>query len=124
ARILYPYLKRLRHKYRFNFIYLGRGNQWGTKKSSTLMIRRELSIRDKFLDKFGDWDNRRLLELYEVDAIYSTMMGTAGENGNLPGLADLMGKPMIGCGILASALCLDKVLAKRLAASAGIKVVD
>jgi D-alanine-D-alanine ligase len=51
-------------------------------------------------------------------------MGPCGENGNIMGLADLLNIPIIGCGILASSLALDKFLSKLLADKIGVPVVD
>jgi D-alanine--D-alanine ligase len=51
-------------------------------------------------------------------------MGPCGENGNIMGLADLLGTHMIGCGIAASALAADKKLSKLVAESVGIPVVE
>lgn len=124
ARILLPYLKKLRDKYKFRIYYVSRHNQWATQHASEQMIKSRLPIDNGFTRTFDEVDNGRLLELRQADAIYSTMMGTSGENGNIMGLADLVQTPMVGCGILASALCLDKVLAKRVAASAGVPVVE
>src|SRR5206468_297425 len=115
ARILLPYLGKLKHKYRFKFFYLTTANRWATRQASLQMVKKELPATPRFTRNFKEWDDERILELRQVDAVYNTMMGTSGENGNIMGLADLYGKPMMGCGTLASALCLDKVIAKRLA---------
>jgi D-alanine-D-alanine ligase len=71
-----------------------------------------------------DADYSRISSLARVDVIYSTLMGTCGENGNIMGLADILNVPIIGCGILASALALNKRLSKVLVENASIPVVD
>ena len=48
--------------------------------------------------------------------------GKNGEDGTLQGLLELAGIPVIGCGTLSSALCMDKDRAHKLVALAGIKV--
>jgi D-alanine-D-alanine ligase len=46
--------------------------------------------------------------------------GTKGEDGTVQGLLELAGVPYVGAGVLASALCMDKVKAKELLASHGL----
>jgi D-alanine-D-alanine ligase len=46
--------------------------------------------------------------------------GPLGEDGTLQGMLELAGVPYVGCGVLASALAMDKAMAKNVLASAGI----
>ena len=48
--------------------------------------------------------------------------GRNGEDGTVQGLCELAGIPVIGCGTLASALCMDKDRAHKLASLAGVEV--
>lgn len=59
-----------------------------------------------------------------IDGAFPVLHGKNGEDGTVQGLIELAGIPLIGCGTLASALCMDKDRAHRLAALAGIKVPD
>ena len=43
-----------------------------------------------------------------VDAAFPVLHGKNGEDGTVQGLFELMGVPVVGCGVLASALCMDK----------------
>ena len=45
-----------------------------------------------------------------------------GEDGTVQGLLELAGIPVVGCGTLASALCMDKVRAHQLAQAAGVEI--
>ena len=56
------------------------------------------------------------------DAAFPVLHGKNGEDGTLQGLLELAGIPVAGCGTLASALCMDKDRAHKLAALAGVKV--
>lgn len=56
------------------------------------------------------------------DAAFPVLHGKNGEDGTLQGLLELAGIPVIGCGALSSALCMDKDRAHKLAALAGVKV--
>ena len=56
------------------------------------------------------------------DAAFPVLHGKNGEDGTLQGMLELAGIPVIGCGTLSSALCMDKDRAHKLAALAGVKV--
>ena len=58
----------------------------------------------------------------EFDAVFPVLHGRNGEDGAVQGLAQLMGVPVVGCGVLASALCMDKDRAHKLARAAGVEV--
>lgn len=57
------------------------------------------------------------------DVMLPILHGPNGEDGTVQGLASLLHIPIVGCGVLASAVCMDKVIAKELLAKAGIPVV-
>ena len=57
-----------------------------------------------------------------LDAALPILHGKFGEDGTLQGLLALAGIPCIGCGLLSSALCMNKDTAHKLAAAAGISV--
>lgn len=58
----------------------------------------------------------------DFDAAFPVLHGKNGEDGTVQGLLELAGIPVIGCGTLASALCMDKDRAHKLAALAGVRV--
>lgn len=62
------------------------------------------------------------VEPIPIDAVFPVMHGKYGEDGTLQGLIELAGIPLVGCGTLASALCMDKDRAHKLACAAGIPV--
>lgn len=57
-----------------------------------------------------------------LDAVFPVLHGKNGEDGTVQGLFELLGVPVVGCGVLASALCMDKNRAHRLAQAAGVAV--
>lgn len=61
------------------------------------------------------------VERLSIDAALPVLHGKNGEDGTLQGLIELSGIPLAGCGTLASALCMDKDRAHKLAALAGVK---
>lgn len=56
------------------------------------------------------------------DGAFPVLHGKNGEDGTVQGLLELAGVPVIGCGTLSSALCMDKDRAHKLAALAGVRV--
>nr|PZN45916.1 MAG: D-alanine--D-alanine ligase A [Bacillota bacterium] len=53
---------------------------------------------------------------------FPVLHGPYGEDGTIQGLLEMAGVPYVGCGVLASAVGMDKAVAKVLFASAGLKV--
>jgi D-alanine-D-alanine ligase len=61
--------------------------------------------------------------LLDCDAVFPALHGPFGEDGTVQGLLELLDVPYVGSGVLASALCMDKVLFKELMAHAGLPQV-
>jgi D-alanine-D-alanine ligase len=59
-----------------------------------------------------------------VEVVFPILHGTWGEDGTFQGLCEMLDLAYVGCGVTASALAMDKVLAKRQLAAAGVPVVD
>jgi D-alanine-D-alanine ligase len=83
------------------------------------------------LERDGTWragDEELVLApgrgLLEADVAFPVLHGPFGEDGTVQGLLELLDVPYVGSGVLASAVCLDKVVAKDLMAQAGIAQVD
>lgn len=55
-----------------------------------------------------------------IDYAFPVLHGKNGEDGTVQGLFELAGIPVIGCGTLSSALCMDKDRAHKLSALAGV----
>ena len=62
------------------------------------------------------------VERVHLDAAFPVLHGKNGEDGTVQGVFELAGIPLVGCGVLASALCMDKDRAHKLAAVAGVSV--
>lgn len=56
----------------------------------------------------------------KIDCVFPVLHGANGEDGSLQGLIKLLGLPIVGCGVLSSAACMDKDICKRLLSDAGI----
>lgn len=55
-----------------------------------------------------------------LDILFPVLHGPFGEDGTVQGLLEMANIPYVGCGVLASAVCMDKGLARKLFAAAGL----
>ncbi|NEG69801.1 D-alanine--D-alanine ligase family protein [Bifidobacterium choloepi] len=67
-------------------------------------------------------DDGTLASLGHIDAVLPVLHGPYGEDGTIQGVFEMLGVPYVGCGVLASAACMDKHYTKVLLAAAGIPV--
>ncbi len=56
------------------------------------------------------------------DVVFPVLHGTFGEDGTIQGLLEMHAVPYVGCGVLASALTMDKAFAKMCFKAAGLHV--
>jgi len=56
----------------------------------------------------------------EFDVVFPVLHGPFGEDGTVQGLLEVVGVPYVGAGVLASAAAMDKDVANRLFAQAGL----
>ena len=59
-----------------------------------------------------------------IDVVLPIIHGRHGEDGSLQGLLEMAGMPYVGCGVLASAVGMDKDACKRLLRDAGLPIVE
>jgi len=59
-----------------------------------------------------------------LDVIFPVLHGTYGEDGTLQGLLDMANVPYVGCGVLGSALGMDKEKMKMVLQAVGLPSVD
>jgi D-alanine-D-alanine ligase len=59
-----------------------------------------------------------------VDVVFPVLHGPFGEDGTVQGLLECLDVAYVGAGVLASALCMDKVTFKELMGRAGVPQVD
>ncbi|WP_331461280.1 D-alanine--D-alanine ligase family protein [Micromonospora tarapacensis] len=58
----------------------------------------------------------------ELDVVFPVLHGPFGEDGVVQGLLESLGVPYVGCGILASAVGMDKVAMKRALRAEGVPI--
>ena len=59
--------------------------------------------------------------LCDIDLVIPVMHGKNGEDGTIQGYLEILGVPYVGCGVLASAVSMDKLTTKRIVAPLGIR---
>jgi D-alanine-D-alanine ligase len=59
-----------------------------------------------------------------VDVIFPVLHGPYGEDGTMQGLLELANVPYVGCGVLASAVGMDKVAAREIFKQNGLPVLE
>ncbi|MBC7899485.1 MAG: D-alanine--D-alanine ligase [Saprospiraceae bacterium] len=59
---------------------------------------------------------------FALDIVFPVLHGTYGEDGTIQGLLEMAGIPYIGCGVVASACGMDKVVMKTLFREAGLPI--
>ena len=60
----------------------------------------------------------------KVDMVFPVLHGLRGEDGTVQGLLELARIPYVGCGVLASAVSMDKLYTKLIVDSLGIRQAD
>lgn len=60
------------------------------------------------------------LQAGKFDRVFNILHGAGGEDGVLQGALEILGLPYTGCGVMASAISMDKLMTKRVWAGAGL----
>jgi D-alanine-D-alanine ligase len=113
----------------------GRSSEHDVSLSSGAAVRSGVAeagheVLDVRIARSGAWqhdDAALTLEpgsgLLGADAVFPVLHGPFGEDGTVQGLLELLDVPYVGAGVLASALCMDKVVFKEVLAAAGVPQV-
>lgn len=98
----------------------GRGAEIEAGESSVSMWAGSGALVEKNRTVNGEALNAR--ELGEADVVFPLLHGPFGEDGTIQGLLDMSDVHYVGCGVAASAVCMDKHLTKTVLLGAGIAV--
>jgi D-alanine-D-alanine ligase len=120
-------------KLRVAVIYGGRSGEHEISLRSAEAIMERLD-RDKyevapyFIAKDGKWRPCPLTpepgSAGAIDVVFPVLHGTFGEDGTVQGLLELLDLPYVGAGVMASAICMDKEMMKRVCLERGLPVVE
>ena len=85
-------------------------------------------ITSFYISKDGTWftDDKRTKDVFnslkEMDCVFPILHGKNGEDGSIAGILEIIGVSYVGCKTLSSAICMDKVITKKLLEKANISV--
>ncbi len=123
-----------KNKYEVIPIAITKQGKWLTSREApNLLPGAVMEMADQRVALFGDPTERGLArfsresrteEREPLDVIIPVLHGTYGEDGTIQGLFEMADIPYVGCGVLASAVGMDKVIMKRLFKEAGLPIVD
>ena len=74
------------------------------------------------IDRKEDDSSKAMLTGLGLDLVFPVLHGPYGEDGTIQGLLELASVPYVGCGVLASAVGMDKSVMKVLFAARGLRV--
>ncbi|OGV96379.1 D-alanine--D-alanine ligase A [Microgenomates group bacterium RBG_16_45_19] len=109
-------------KYQILPVMITKANQWLTPKSfladPTHLRSLPETTRSGITVK-----PQEITAAHQIDVFFPVLHGPYGEDGTIQGLLEMMPVAYVGCGVLASAICMDKDIQKRLCLQAGLPVV-
>ena len=108
----------------YNVILIGisQKGHWYYLKNFTFSIEEgePIALRlSQSKDIFFTWSDGKTIG--DIDIFFPVLHGNDGEDGSIQGLLRTVNIPMVGTGVLGSAVVFDKVCSKRLLTDAGIK---
>ena len=59
-----------------------------------------------------------------IDVVFPVLHGKYGEDGTVQGLLELLKMPYVGCRVMSSSICMNKIYAKMVFEKAGIRVAN
>lgn len=127
-----------RRKYEVVPVAIGKDGRWLSPGEASALLPEETSqklpsaiteSKPEDIALIGDPTHSGLIKLNSDDApsqpldvVFPVLHGTYGEDGTIQGLFEMAGIPYVGCGVLASACGMDKVVMKSLFRDAGLPI--
>ena len=116
-------------KYDVNIIVISKEGEWllasdaealksGAWKESKVKAVISPDAKDKALLVFNENGS---VEKLAIDVVFPVLHGLYGEDGTIQGLFELAGIPYVGCGVIASAVGMDKWYTKQVVDTTGIR---
>jgi len=97
-----------------------------SRKSAASVVKALKTNFREVMELEADYDLWRKLVLgrQDVDVVFPVLHGGVGENGSVQGFLECLGIPYCGSAVSASAIAMDKILAKNQFRAAGLPVLD
>ena len=125
AKTVFKALTSKTNKERFTVkaFYINKHGVWFENDQSLKILREDTLQKYQVLSK-GKINFLDKIELQEIDIWFPLLHGLNGEDGAIHGLLKFTQKPLVGCGILGSALGMDKILMKNIFSNLNIPQVN
>lgn len=107
-----------REKFDIELIGITKDGDWVHLDESDIENVKDCSWKEKAVPGSGISGGVGVLE--SCDAVFPVLHGLWGEDGTVQGIFELLGIPYVGCGVLASAVSMDKAYTKIILKDAGI----
>lgn len=91
------------------------------KSSKSAVISPDAGMKSVLVFSNKEAEGSATISMIDVDVVFPALHGLYGEDGTVQGLLELAGIPYVGCGVLASALSMDKLYTKIIVARLGIR---
>jgi D-alanine-D-alanine ligase len=125
------------NKYEITPIYITKKGEWlmgdelriieafkdnavGAENFQPLHMQLDSKCNNLIITKKGSFLKK---QIKKIDVVFPIMHGTYGEDGSIAGFCEMMQVPYVGCGVLAGALCMDKIISKQIFAANNIPIV-
>ena len=107
-----------RERYEITLFYISKCGRW------LIFTGDEKSIINLNIKLTGPPIKKEILErLYNIDIMLPIIHGPDGEDGSLQGLFESLNVKYVGAKVLASAVCMDKIISKKILEQANINIV-
>lgn len=105
---------------------LGGGKSHEAEISRTSASQIAQALKGRYDVEYIELTSKIALDLHEFrpDVVFPVLHGSPGEDGTLQGLLEILEYAYVGCGVRASALAIDKYLAKQQFRSFDLPVLD
>ena len=101
-------------KYEIFPIYISKNGEWYQYDNlENIEINEDMHYLNKIENVMG--------YLQKLDVLFPVLHGSYGEDGTIQGLFEMIDKPYVGCGVLASTIGMDKVYARVIFDKANIR---
>ncbi|MCS6985585.1 MAG: D-alanine--D-alanine ligase [Leptospiraceae bacterium] len=97
-------------------IYVDRRGLWHLQKK----VATDVKSQEYHPVNISQREGGLFLEGIKVDFVFPMIHGTTGEDGSLQGWCESYALPYAGCGVLSSALCMDKYFMREIFARQGL----
>ena len=100
-----------------------------SKTGKWLSVSESRRVLEEEMEEVPESAEKRLDSIYNYfkqcpDVIFPLLHGPFGEDGRLQGMLEMFDIPYVGCGVLSSALAMDKAVSKRVFSSCGLPQAD